>query len=137
GIVGMGESRQQRASLLHALTCLPKPPQSVPINQLVRVPGTPFADAEDLDPFEFVRTIAVARIVLPTSIVRRSAGRTDMSDALQALCFFAGAGSIFVGDKLLTTANPDADHDLKLLQRLNLYPMSAEPHAPAGDYRCA
>src|SRR5699024_2486547 len=112
GIVGMGETRSQRASLLHALACLPQPPPSVPINQLVRVPGTPLADAEDLDPFEFVRTIAVARIVLPTSTVRLSAGRTDMSDELQALCFFAGAGSIFVGDKLLTTDNPDADHDL-------------------------
>lgn len=126
GIVGMGESRRQRAGLLHALTRLPEPPQSVPINQLVPVPGTPLADAEPIDPFEFVRTIAVARIVLPSAIVRLSAGRQQMSDEMQALCFYAGAGSIFVGDKLLTTGNPDQDHDLGLLQRLDLHPLHAE-----------
>jgi len=120
GIVGMGETRRQRAGLLYALSRLPEPPQSVPINQLVPVPGTPLADAEPIDPFEFVRTIAAARIVLPESVVRLSAGRLQMSDELQALCFFAGAGSIFTGDKLLTTDNPGESHDLALLERLDL-----------------
>ncbi|MGH8182727.1 MAG: biotin synthase BioB, partial [Rhodanobacteraceae bacterium] len=111
GIVGMGETRAQRAGLLQALANLPEHPQSVPINQLVPVPGTPLADAEKIDPFEFVRTLAVARIVMPKSIVRLSAGRQQMSDEMQALCFFAGAGSIFMGEKLLTTGNPDVAHD--------------------------
>ncbi|TAN29820.1 MAG: biotin synthase BioB [Castellaniella sp.] len=127
GIVGMGETRRQRAGLLHALTCLPQAPQSVPINQLVPVPGTPLADARPLDPFEFIRTIAVARIVLPDSVVRLSAGRQQMSDEMQAWCFFAGAGSIFVGDRLLTTPNPAEDHDLALLKRLDLHPMDRPP----------
>ncbi len=109
GIVGMGETREQRAGLLQALANLPEHPQSVPINQLVPVPGTPLGDAEPLDPFEFVRTIAVARILMPLSIVRLSAGRQQMDDAVQALCFFAGAGSIFYGEKLLTTGNPDVE----------------------------
>lgn len=123
GIVGMGETREQRTGLLQALANLPEHPQSVPINQLVPVPGTPLADAEPLDPFEFVRTIAVARILMPSSIVRLSAGRQQMDDAVQALCFFAGAGSIFYGDKLLTTGNPDVEADLALFRRLDLHPM--------------
>jgi biotin synthase len=123
GIVGMGETRAQRAGLLQALANLPEHPQSVPINQLVPVPGTPLADAAALDPFEFVRTIAVARIVMPLSIVRLSAGRQQMDDAVQALCFFAGAGSIFHGDKLLTTGNPATATDRELFRRLDLHPM--------------
>ncbi|WP_426701719.1 biotin synthase BioB [Rhodanobacter sp. Col0626] len=123
GIVGMGETREQRAGLLQALANLPEHPQSVPINQLVAVPGTPLADADKLDPFEFVRAIAVARILMPLSIVRLSAGRQQMDDAVQALCFFAGAGSIFLGDKLLTTGNPDVEADLALFRRLDLYPL--------------
>jgi biotin synthase len=130
GIVGMGETREQRAGLLQALANLPEHPHSVPINQLVPVPGTPLGDAEPLDPFEFVRAIAVARILMPLSIVRLSAGRQQMDDAVQALCFFAGAGSIFYGEKLLTTGNPDVEHDRALFRRLDLHPM--EVPAPAG-----
>ena len=122
GIVGMGETREQRAGLLQALANLPEHPQSVPINQLVPVPGTPLGDAEPLDPFEFVRAIAVARILMPLSIVRLSAGRQQMDDAVQALCFFAGAGSIFYGEKLLTTGNPDVEHDRALFRRHDLHP---------------
>jgi biotin synthase len=133
GIVGMGETRAQRAGLLQALANLPEHPQSVPINQLVPVPGTPLADADRIDPFEFVRTIAVARIVMPKSIVRLSAGRQQMSDEMQALCFFAGAGSIFMGEKLLTTGNPDVEHDHALFARLDLHPMQVDTHARAGD----
>ena len=120
GIVGMGESRQDRAGLLQQLANLPKHPESVPINLLVKVTGTPLARVEDLDPLEFVRTIAVARILMPQSMVRLSAGRTDMSDEMQALCFFAGANSIFYGERLLTTDNPEADHDRTLFQRLGI-----------------
>ena len=126
GIVGMGETRAQRAGLLQALANLPEHPQSVPINQLVPVPGTPLADADKIDPFEFVRTIAVARIVMPKSIVRLSAGRQQMSDEMQALCFFAGAGSIFMGEKLLTTGNPDVEHDHALFRRLDLHAMQVD-----------
>jgi biotin synthase len=129
GIVGMGETRTQRAGLLQALANLPEHPQSVPINQLVPVPGTPLADAEKIDPLEFVRTIAVARIVMPDSVVRLSAGRQQMSDEMQALCFFAGAGSIFMGEKLLTTGNPDVGHDQALFRRLDLHPMQVEVNA--------
>ncbi|MBS0193805.1 MAG: biotin synthase BioB [Proteobacteria bacterium] len=125
GIVGMGESRDERAGLLHALASLPAHPDSVPINRLVRVAGTPLEDTAELDPFEFVRTIAVARILMPRSMVRLSAGRETMSDELQALCFLAGANSIFYGEKLLTTANPDTDHDQRLFARLGLRPMDA------------
>ena len=132
GIVGMGETRAQRAGLLQALANLPEHPQSVPINQLVRVPGTPLEHAPDIDPFEFVRTIAVARILMPKSVVRLSAGRQQMSDELQALCFFAGAGSIFMGEKLLTTGNPDVEHDRELFRRLDLHPMQVDAHANAG-----
>jgi biotin synthase len=123
GIVGMGETRAQRAGLLQALANLPAHPESVPINQLVPVPGTPLANQQKLDPFEFVRTIAVARILMPRSVVRLSAGRQQMDDAVQALCFFAGAGSIFAGDKLLTTGNPDVEHDRALFRRLDLHAM--------------
>ncbi len=123
GIVGMGESRNQRAGLLQTLANLPEHPQSVPINQLVQVPGTPLDGTEALDPFEFVRTIAVARLLMPASMVRLSAGRQQMDDAIQALCFFAGANSIFYGEKLLTTGNPDVEHDRALFRRLDLHPL--------------
>ncbi|WP_051532250.1 biotin synthase BioB [Brackiella oedipodis] len=126
GIVGMGETRSQRAGLLHTLSQLPQAPESLPINNLVPVPGTPLADSDPIDPFEFVRTIAVARIVCPTSVVRLAAGRLEMSDELQALCFFAGVGSIFTGDKLLITGNPGESHDLQLLERLGLKPLHVE-----------
>jgi len=121
GIVGMGETRAQRAGLLQTLANLPEHPQSVPINQLVQVEGTPLHGTEALDPFEFVRTIAVARILMPASMVRLSAGRQQMDDAVQALCFFAGANSIFYGEKLLTTGNPDVEHDRALFRRLDLH----------------
>jgi biotin synthase len=120
GIVGMGEAPEDRALLLHILATLPSHPESVPINQLVRVPGTPLEDAAALDPFDFVRTVAVARILMPRTHVRLSAGRAEMSDELQALCFLAGANSIFYGEKLLTTGNPDTAHDRRLFDRLNL-----------------
>jgi len=120
GIVGMGESRLQRAGLIAQLANLAPYPESVPINHLVRVKGTPLADQPPLDPFEFVRTIAVARITMPRARVRLSAGRQQMGDAVQALCFLAGANSIFYGDKLLTTGNPDTQADLDLLARLGL-----------------
>jgi len=122
GIVGMGEKASDRVGLLQQLANMEQPPESVPINMLVKVAGTPMADLEDLDPFEFVRTIAVARILMPTSHVRLSAGREDMSDELQALCFFAGANSIFYGEKLLTTANPVAESDQRLFERLGIVP---------------
>jgi len=128
GIVGMGESPQDRVGLLHTLATLPEHPQSVPINLLVRVEGTPLAAAEPLDPFDFVRMIAVARILMPKSHVRLSAGRAEMSDELQAWCFMAGANSIFYGEKLLTTGNPDTEHDRRLFQRLQI---AAEQSAPA------
>jgi biotin synthase len=120
GIVGMGETRRQRASLLVELANMSPPPESVPINELVPMPGTPLENAPPLDPFEFVRTIAVARITMPGSMVRLSAGRQQMSDELQALCFLAGANSIFYGDKLLTAGNPEADRDEALFARLGL-----------------
>ena len=126
GIVGMGESRDQRAGLLQTLASLPEHPQSVPINRLVQVEGTPLAGTALLDPFEFVRTIAAARIVMPTSMVRLSAGRAEMSDELQALCFFAGANSIFYGEKLLTTGNPDVAADQQLFARLGIHAMQIE-----------
>ena len=125
GIVGMNESREQRAGLLETLANLPEPPESVPINLLVQVPGTPLNGAENLDPLEFVRTIAVARILMPKSYVRLSAGRESMSDELQAMCFFAGANSIFYGEKLLTTANPEAEKDRALFARLGIKPQAA------------
>jgi biotin synthase len=121
GIVGMGESVRDRAQLLLTLAQLPAHPQSVPINQLVRVPGTPLAEAAPVDPFDFVRTIAVARIMMPRAQVRLSAGRETMSDELQALAFVAGANSIFYGEKLLVTGNPDVEHDRALLARLGMH----------------
>jgi len=124
GIVGMGEGRQDRAALLAELANLPRHPESVPINSLVPVAGTPLADTAPLDPFEFVRTIAAARVMMPRSLVRLSAGREQMSDELQALCFFAGANSIFYGGKLLTAGNPDEDHDRKLFARLGIHAQS-------------
>ncbi|MCA1713573.1 MAG: biotin synthase BioB [Gammaproteobacteria bacterium] len=131
GIVGMGESREQRAGLLHALATLPAHPDSVPINRLVRVEGTPLAGTAELDPFEFVRTIAVARMLMPRAMVRLSAGRDSMSDELQALCFLAGANSIFHGDRLLTTGNPQVERDQALFARLGLRPMPVEDSAGA------
>lgn len=120
GIVGLGESRSQRAGLLSQLANLNPPPESVPINQFVKVAGTPLADIDDLDEFEFIRTIAVARIMMPSAYVRLSAGRENMSDGTQALCFLAGANSIFYGEELLTTANPRVEADKALMERLNL-----------------
>ncbi len=134
GIVGMGESRGQRAGLLQALATLPAHPDSVPINRLVQVAGTPLAGTAPLDPFEFVRTIAVARIVMPKSMVRLSAGRESMSDELQALCFAAGANSIFHGEKLLTTGNPDTERDRALFARLGLQPMAIKVDAVDHDH---
>ncbi|MGA2187486.1 MAG: biotin synthase BioB [Steroidobacteraceae bacterium] len=139
GIVGMGEALADRVGLLHTLATLPSHPESVPINQLVRVAGTPLADAAELDPFDFVRTIAVARVLMPRAHVRLSAGRSGMSDEMQALCFMAGANSIFYGEKLLTTGNPDTAHDQRLFERLKIVAeparaapgpaATAEPHA--------
>jgi biotin synthase len=123
GIVGMGETRSDRAALLQQLASQTPHPESVPVNLLVRVEGTPLADQAALDPFDFVRTIAVARILMPQSHVRLSAGRDGMSDELQALCFLAGANSIFYGEKLLTTPNPDAGRDRQLFERLGLKPV--------------
>jgi biotin synthase len=120
GILGMGEQGTDRARMLQELANLPQHPESVPINMLVQVEGTPLHGTEPLDPLSFVRTIAVARILMPQSYVRLSAGRTDMSDETQALCFLAGANSIFYGDRLLTTDNPEADHDRALFGRLGL-----------------
>ncbi|MBI5783683.1 MAG: biotin synthase BioB [Gammaproteobacteria bacterium] len=133
GIMGMGESREDRVQFLAELAALDPPPESVPINLLVRVPGTPLAisDQPALDPIEFVRTIAVARIAMPASFVRLSAGRGQMPDYLQALCFLAGANSIFYGDRLLTTPNPESDADLMLFEKLGIHPMSPEIPAPA------
>jgi biotin synthase len=150
GIVGMGETREQRAGLLQALANLPAHPDSVPINRLVQVEGTPLAGTAALDPFEFVRMIAVARIMMPRSMVRLSAGRESMSDELQALCFAAGANSIFYGEKLLTTGNPDTERDMALFARLGLRAMhvveapntvhadivDAEPAFGAGSMGC-
>lgn len=120
GIVGMGETREHRARMLLTLANLPEHPQSVPINRLVQVKGTPLYGESDVDPLEFVRTIATARIMMPASMVRLSADREEMSDEMQALCFFAGANSIFYGEKLLTTANPETERDALLFDRLGL-----------------
>ena len=120
GIIGMGESRNQRAGLLAQLANMERPPESVPINLLTQVEGTPLHGIEELDPFEFVRTIAAARITMPNSFVRLSAGRQSMSEGIQAMCFLAGANSIFYGEKLLTTANPEASTDKNLFARLGI-----------------
>jgi biotin synthase len=123
GIVGMGETREDRVGMIATLASLPAHPESVPINMLVKVEGTPLAGEAALDPIEFVRTIAVARICMPRSVVRLSAGREDMSEETQTLCFLAGANSIFYGPKLLTTPNPGRDRDRELMRRLGLSPM--------------
>jgi biotin synthase len=128
GIVGMGETRRTRAALIAQLANMDPYPESVPINNLVQVEGTPLAGAEPLDPLEFVRTVACARITMPKAVVRLSAGRQEMSEAVQALCFLAGANSIFYGEKLLTTGNPEAEKDAALFAKLGLKPM-----APAAD----
>ena len=132
GIVGMGETRRQRAGFLQTLATMPAHPDSVPINRLVKVEGTPLHGTAELDPFEFVRTIAVARILMPKSMVRLSAGREQMSDELQALCFSAGANSSFHGEKLVTTGNPAVAHDQALFERLGLRVM--EVTVDAGDH---
>jgi biotin synthase len=124
GIVGMGESAEDRVGMIATLANLPVHPESVPINLLVEVEGTPLARGARLDPLDFVRTIAVARVTMPKSVVRLSAGREEMSDETQALCFLAGANSIFYGPKLLTTPNPERDHDMRLMDRLGLTPMA-------------
>ena len=126
GIVGMGESRRTRAGLIAQLANMDPYPESVPINNLVQVEGTPLHGSEPLDPFEFVRTIACARITMPKAMVRLSAGRQDMEEGIQALCFLAGANSIFYGEKLLTTANPEAERDEALFARLGLHPMELQ-----------
>ena len=120
GIVGMGEGRKDRIGLLRELANQPQHPESVPINMLVKVEGTPLENTDNLDPIEFVRSVAIARIMMPKSYVRLSAGREEMSDEMQALCFFAGANSVFYGEKLLTTPNPSADHDKQLFERLGI-----------------
>jgi biotin synthase len=131
GIIGMGESRRVRAKLIAELAALEPQPESVPINMLVKIPGTPMELEADLDPLEFVRTIAVARIAMPASHVRLSAGRRELGEAVQALCFLAGANSIFYGDKLLTTGNPDVEADQILFAKLGLKP------EPVHERRCA
>ncbi len=127
GILGMGESRQDRARLLQQLANMKFHPESVPINDLVKIEGTPLAGAQKLDPFEFIRVVAVARIMMPKSYVRLSAGRTEMSDEMQAWCFFAGANSMFYGEKLLTTENPAENHDQKLFNRLGITTEASRP----------
>ncbi|MFI8481740.1 biotin synthase BioB [Pseudomonas sp. NPDC078700] len=129
GILGLGESLDDRAGLLIQLANLPEHPESVPINMLVKVKGTPLADEKDVDPFDFIRTLAVARIMMPKSHVRLSAGREAMNDQMQALAFFAGANSIFYGEKLLTTVNPQANKDMELFARLGIKPEEREEHA--------
>lgn len=126
GILGLGETRQDRVGLLMQLANLPYHPESVPINMLIKIPGTPLAEEEAVDPLEFVRTVAVARIIMPKSMVRLSAGREGMSDEMQAMCFFAGANSLFYGEKLLTAGNPEASHDMQLFKRLGLRPMQRD-----------
>jgi biotin synthase len=134
GILGLGESRDDRIDFLHTLATLPGHPDSVPLNRLVKIPGTPLADTPDLDAIEFVRTIAVARILMPAAELRLSAGRTEFSDEMQALCFLAGASSIFAGDKLLTTDNPGRGEDKALFERLGIVaaPPRAESQPAAG-----
>lgn len=135
GIIGMGEEDQDRIELLHTLATMPEHPGSVPINQLVAVEGTPLEGVAKVDGIDFVRTIAVARILMPATHVRLSAGRTEMSDETQAMCFFAGANSIFYGEKLLTTENPDADKDLALMKRLGLRPEAASKDQRVEEQR--
>lgn len=136
GILGLGEKVSDRAALLVQLANLPKPPESVPINMLMKVEGTPMADNEDVDPFDFIRTIAVARIMMPSSYVRLSAGREHMNEQTQALCFMAGANSVFYGCKLLTTPNPDENKDIALFKKLNINPERIEME-DGGDLQAA
>lgn len=131
GIIGMGEQREDRIGLLMELANLPEHPDSVPINMLVKIAGTPLGDVEDLEPFEFVRTVAVARILMPKSFVRLSAGREKMNEQLQAWCFFAGANSIFYGEKLLTTSNPETHADRLLFEKLGIHALQVQ--APAAE----
>jgi len=135
GILGMGENTTDRASMLQQLANMPQHPESVPINMLVQIEGTPLYGADGIDSIEFIRTIAAARILMPQSQVRLSAGRHEMTDEMQAMCFFAGANSIFYGDKLLTTENCETNDDLALFQRLGITPSQAEAHSsePAAD----
>lgn len=133
GIMGLGEGTQDRVDMLVTLANLPEPPESVPVNMLIPVEGTPLADAEPVDPIDFIRVIATARIMMPQSHVRLSAGRTEMSDEMQALCFFAGANSIFVGDTLLTKDNPDEDDDMRLFAKLGIQPMKVHEHMPPAE----
>ncbi|PID43196.1 MAG: biotin synthase BioB [Proteobacteria bacterium] len=126
GILGMGESSDDRAMLLLELANMPEHPESVPINMLVKVKGTPLEDEKDVEPFDFIRMIAVARIMMPASHVRLSAGREQMNEQMQAMCFMAGANSIFYGEKLLTTENPEADQDRRLFEKLGIYPEPVE-----------
>jgi len=133
GIVGMGEEESDRAGLLQQLANMPEHPESVPINMLVKVEGTPLADEADLDPFDFIRTIAVARILMPQSHVRLSAGREQMNEQTQAMAFLAGANSIFYGEKLLTTPNPEASKDMQLFKRLGIKPESYEVHEDESE----
>ncbi len=126
GILGMGETREDRVAFIHQLATLPEHPGSVPINQLIRISGTPLEEEKLIEPIEFIRTIAVARITMPKAVVRLSAGREEMSDEMQALCFLAGANSIFYGETLLTASNPDTKHDDQLFEKLGLEPMPAD-----------
>ena len=137
GIVGMGEEVVDRAGLLMQLANMSEHPESVPINMLVKVEGTPLADEADLDPFDFIRTIAVARILMPQSHVRLSAGREQMNDQTQAMAFLAGANSIFYGEKLLTTPNPEANKDMQLFKRLGIKPESYEVHEDDSEQEAA
>jgi biotin synthase len=137
GIVGMGEEADDRAGLLQQLANMPEHPESVPINMLVKVAGTPLEAEADLDPLEFIRTIAVARIIMPHSYVRLSAGREEMSDEMQAMAFFAGANSIFYGEKLLTTANPESNQDMQLFKRLGIKPESRQVHEDDAEAEAA
>ncbi len=137
GILGMGESRTDRAGLLMQLANLPVHPESVPINMLVKIQGTPLGDVAELEPFEFVRTIAVARIIMPKSFVRLSAGREEMNEQMQAMCFFAGANSIFYGEKLLTTSNPEATQDRQLFDKLGIRPLDVREDASDEAHEAA
>lgn len=134
GIVGMGEAENDRAGLLIQLANMPEHPESVPVNMLVKVEGTPLAEQADLDPFDFIRTVAVARILMPRSHVRLSAGREQMNDQMQALAFLAGANSIFYGEKLLTTANPETNRDMQLFTRLGITPEAYQVHETEEEY---
>lgn len=137
GIVGMGEKQTDRVSFLQQLANLPQHPESVPINMLVQVEGTPLHGVEEIEPLQFIRTVAVARIIMPESVVRLSAGRTEMSDETQALCFLAGANSIFYGDRLLTTDNPDENHDQQLFKKLGINKKHIFESEQINDTACA